>query len=139
MAEFSLLAAFPWAVATIAMDKSTPDQYWGMKVPIEVIVFGYADADCGPFPCDDQRTCGLDDCYPGGKFQDACAALEKALKKAYGNRVSFRKVLLDDGIPESIRSLIEEHHPPVPIILVNGRLVPLGRISFAHLKKFLTV
>jgi hypothetical protein len=109
-----------------------------MEVPIEVTVFGYADGECGPFPCDDHRTCGLDDCHPGGKLQDACAALETALKKEYGDRVRLKTVLLDDGIPEGIRLLIEEHHPPVPIVLVDGRLVPLGRISFVHLKKFLT-
>jgi hypothetical protein len=110
-----------------------------MEMPLKVTIFGYANTECGPFPCDDQRTCGLDDCHPGGKFLEACEALKNALTRDYGDRVRVSVVLLDEGIPDSIRTLIEEHHPPVPIILVNGRLVPLGRISLTHLRKFLTV
>ncbi|MDD1678759.1 MAG: hypothetical protein LUO93_06195 [Methanomicrobiales archaeon] len=109
-----------------------------MNKTVEIAIFGYADTECGPFPCDDTRTCGLAACHPDGGFQEACAALAKILVKEYGDRVAFRVVLLDDGIPEEIRSLIEEHHPPVPIVLVNGHLVPLGRVSFTHLKKYLS-
>jgi hypothetical protein len=109
-----------------------------MDVPRVVTIYGYEDAECGPFPCDDNRTCELEACHPGGKFQDACAALKDAVTREYGGRVRLEVVLLDDGIPEDIRSLIEEHHPPVPIVLVNGRLVPMGRVSLAHLRKFLT-
>jgi hypothetical protein len=108
-----------------------------MNMPVEIAIFGYSNTDCGPFPCDEHRTCGLEECHPEGEFQKACAALEKALKKEYGDRITLRTILLDEGIPEEIRVLIEQHHPPVPIVLVNGRLVPLGRVSLTHLKKYL--
>jgi hypothetical protein len=110
-----------------------------MEVPIEVTIYGYSDAECGPFPCDEHRTCGLEECFPTGAFQDACIALGNALRREYEGRVTLRMVLLDDGIPEEIHSLIEQQHPPVPIVLINGRLVPLGRVSLTQLKKYLTV
>jgi hypothetical protein len=111
---------------------------WYMDVPTEITIFGYAEAECGPFPCDEHRTCGLEECYPSGRFQEACAALGNALNRKYGGRTTLRVVLLDDGIPEEIRSLVEERHPAVPIVLVDGRLIPLGRVSFTHLTRYLT-
>jgi hypothetical protein len=109
-----------------------------MDVPIKVTIYGYSDAGCGPFPCDEHRTCGLEECFPTGTFQDACHALGNALQREYEGRVTLRMVLLDEGIPEEILSLIEQQHPAVPIVLVNGRLVPLGRVSLTQLKKYLT-
>ncbi len=109
-----------------------------MTLTRTVTIYGYADAACGPFPCDEHRTCGLDACHPDGTFQEACAALEKALETEYGGQVRLQVQLLDEGIPEVLRTLIEEHHPPVPIVLIDGRLVPLGRVSLTHIKKFLT-
>ncbi len=128
---------FVW-IASIVMDKILPNPYSGMGMPVEVTLYGYSNAECGPFPCDEYRTCGLVECSPKGTFSEACRALENALKKEYGERVRVRMVPLDEGVPDEIRPLIEEQHPAVPIVLVNGRLVPLGRVSLSHLKKFLT-
>jgi hypothetical protein len=110
----------------------------GMDVTMEVTIFGYAEGECGPFPCDAYRTCGLEECHPGGKFVDSCAALEKALKREYGDRIRLQMILLDEGIPDTLRPVIEDYHPAVPIVLVNGQLVPLGRVSLSHLRKYLT-
>ncbi|MDD1675936.1 MAG: hypothetical protein LUQ17_04530 [Methanomicrobiales archaeon] len=109
-----------------------------MDSPVEIEIFGYTADECGPFPCDDQRSCGLDECHPEGGFCKACTALENALKKEFGDRVRVRVTLLDDGVPDRIRKIVEEHHPAVPIVLIDGRLVPLGRISLSHMKRFLT-
>jgi len=46
-----------------------------------------------------------------------------------------KTTLIDAGMPEYVRLLIEERHPPIPIILVNGRLTPIGRISLDLIKE----
>ena len=43
--------------------------------------------------------------------------------------------LIDDGIPEHIRKIIEERHPPIPIVLVNGKLTSIGRVSLDLIKE----
>lgn len=96
------------------------------RVTVEVI--GFKGASCSPFPCDENRSCSLTDCHPSGKLLPAFEALKKELKTAYGEKVTLRFTPLDDGIPDYVREIIDKHYPPLPIILVNGRLTPIGRI-----------
>ncbi|MHC1625948.1 MAG: hypothetical protein ACXQTG_02805 [Methanoculleaceae archaeon] len=100
-----------------------------MKQPVTVEIVGSADGGCGPFPCDDTRTCGLDACFPTGQLSRAYQALEEALRKRYGEDVIVTLTLVENGLPERILKIIEERHPPLPIILVNGNPEPIGRIS----------
>jgi len=41
--------------------------------------------------------------------------------------------LLDDGVPDRVKAIIERSHPPIPIVLVEGRVTPIGRISLTRL------
>ncbi|HIJ06963.1 MAG: Uncharacterized protein XE11_0527 [Methanomicrobiales archaeon 53_19] len=100
-----------------------------MSFEIDIEIIGLEELSCGPFPCNDERSCELTECAPGEKLLPAVAALEKALKKEYGDTVSLHLTLIDDGLPQRIRSIIEEHQPPLPIILINRRVTPIGRIS----------
>lgn len=101
-----------------------------MSFEIDIEIIGLEELSCGPFPCNDERSCELTECAPGEKLLPAVAALEKALKHEYGNAgISVHLTLIDDGLPQRIRSIIEEHQPPLPIILINGRVTPIGRIS----------
>ena len=109
-----------------------------METAIEIEIAGFKKGGCGPFPCDEHRTCGLEECYPDGDLQKACLALDTTLKKEFGDGIIVRVTLLDNGIPEHIRQIVEKYHPPVPMILVNGSLFPLGRVSFNHMKKYLS-
>jgi hypothetical protein len=96
-------------------------------IPIEIV--GLADAECSPFPCDADRTCGLSACHPAGKLIPAFEALKKALHAVYDDRVLLRLTLIDDTVPDHIRTILETEYPPLPIILVNGRLTRIGRIA----------
>jgi len=96
------------------------------SVTIEVI--GFRGASCSPFPCDETRSCSLSECHPSGKLLPAFEALKKELKNTYGDNVVLKFTPLDDGIPEYVKEIIDKHYPPLPIILVNGRLTPIGRI-----------
>ena len=100
-----------------------------MADPVEIEIVGYRESECGPFPCDGDRTCGLSDCYPSGQFLKAAESLRVYLAGIYGERVTVTVTLLDGGIPERIREIVESRHPPVPMILVNGRITAIGRIS----------
>ncbi|MDD1673559.1 MAG: hypothetical protein LUP99_04025, partial [Methanomicrobiales archaeon] len=71
-----------------------------MDTPIEIEIAGYEKGGCGPFPCDEHRTCGLEECHPDGDLQKACLALSIALKKEFGEHIIVRVTLLDDGVPE---------------------------------------
>ncbi|HJJ28691.1 MAG TPA: hypothetical protein O0X70_04800 [Methanocorpusculum sp.] len=98
-----------------------------MTVTVDVI--GYTYRPCGPFPCDKDRSCGLEECFAKEKLSFAFDALKKALLEKYGDRVSVNLVALDKEIPEFVKDLVRENHPPLPIILVNGKLVPVGAVS----------
>jgi len=101
-----------------------------MSFEIDIEIIGLEELSCGPFPCNDDRSCELTECAPGEKLLPAVSALERALKQEFGKaKVSVQLTLIDDGMPQRIRSIIEEHHPPLPIILINGRVTPVGRIS----------
>jgi hypothetical protein len=103
----------------------------GDSLSLEII--GFSDAECGPFPCDPDRTCGLYACFPSGSFLKAVEALRRALAEKYGDRVTVTLILLDDGIPDRVKEIIERSHPPLPIILVKGRVTPVGRISLPRI------
>lgn len=101
-----------------------------MSFEIDIEIIGLEALSCGPFPCNDERSCDLTECAPQEKLLPAVLALEKALKHEYGKeKVSVHLTLIDNGMPERIRAIIEEHQPPLPIVIINGRVTPVGRIS----------
>jgi len=61
--------------------------------------------------------------------------LKRVLKNDYGNRVDLKLTLIDNGTPDYIRSIIETEYPPLPMVLVNGRITRIGRISLDRIKK----
>jgi len=106
-----------------------------MTDSISIEIIGFLNSLCGPFPCTDDRSCGLEECYPSGLFIDAYKALETALKQEYGQKINLKVTLLDDDVPEYVKEIIEKHHPPVPIVLINGKVSPIGRISLNRVRK----
>jgi hypothetical protein len=107
----------------------------GMAGPITLEIIGLNDSECCPFPCDENRTCGLSDCYPTGKLTAAFDALAAELKKEYGERVECRLTLVDDHVPDYVKKIVETEYPPLPMILVNGKLARIGRIVLSRIKK----
>lgn len=103
------------------------------EVTVEIV--GFMESECGPFPCDETRSCGLETCYPSNSLMDAVGALRDELLDEYGDRIEVKTILLDDEMPDRIRTLIEERHPPIPIVLVNGRLTSIGRVSLDLIKE----
>ncbi len=103
------------------------------EVIVEIV--GLMESECGPFPCDETRSCGLETCYPSNSLIDAISALRDELLADYGDRVEVQVILIDEEMPDHIRKLIEERHPPIPIILINGRLTSIGRISLGLIKE----
>jgi len=106
-----------------------------MSDPLVIEIIGFSEAECGPFPCEPDRTCGLEECFPSGSFLKAVEALRHVIAGRYGNRVEVTLTLLDDGVPERVKEIIERSHPPIPIVLVAGRVTPLGRISWTRIAK----
>jgi hypothetical protein len=106
-----------------------------MGDPLIVEIIGFSEAECGPFPCDPDRTCGLEECFPSGSFIRAVEALRHALAGRYGDRVVVTLTLLDEGVPDRVKAIIERSHPPIPIVLVAGRVTPIGRISWTRIAK----
>ena len=49
--------------------------------------------------------------------------------------MELKLTLIDDGAPGYIKKIIEKDFPPLPIILVNGRITRIGRISLDRIKK----
>lgn len=103
------------------------------EVTVEIV--GFAESECGPFPCDETRSCGLETCYPSNSLMDAISALRDELLDEYGDKVEVKTTLIDEEVPDHIREIIEERHPPIPIILVNGRLTSIGRVSLDLIKE----
>jgi len=103
------------------------------RVLVEIV--GLKNAECGPFPCDENRTCCLSGCYPSGKLDRAFEELKRVLEKECGNRIELKFTLIDKGAPDYIRSIIETEYPPLPMILVNGRITRIGRISLDRIRK----
>ena len=106
-----------------------------MADPVRIEIAGFESAECSPFPCNEERTCGLSECYPTGKLTSAFGALKKTLIQRYGDRVTLKLTLLDKGTPDYIKKIIEIHHPALPIVLVNGRVTPIGRIALERVQK----
>jgi len=108
---------------------------YGMAEIISIEVVGLKDSNCSPFPCDMTRSCGLYDCHPSGKLVPAFEALKKELGKQFGSVIEMRLVLIDDNVPEHIREVIASSYPPIPFVIINGALVPIGRISLPMMQK----
>jgi hypothetical protein len=106
-----------------------------MTGTVHIEIVGLKSSECSPFPCDENRTCGLTDCYLSGKLIDAFNELNKVLQTIYGTRVDLKLTLIDEGVPDHIRTIIERDYPPIPMVLVNGRLTRIGRISLDRIKK----
>ncbi|HJX56834.1 MAG TPA: hypothetical protein VJ350_08380 [Methanoregula sp.] len=106
-----------------------------MAGTVLVEIVGLKNAECCPFPCDENRTCGLTGCYPSGKLDTSYEELKKVLNNEYGTRVETKLTIIDNGTPEYIRSIIEAEYPPLPMILINGRITRIGRISLDRIKK----
>jgi len=106
----------------------------GMTGTVQVEIVGLKTSECSPFPCDENRTCGLSGCYLSGKLNDAFNELKKVLQDIYGTRVELKLTLIDEGVPDHIRTIIERDYPPIPMVLVNGRLTRIGRISLDRIK-----
>jgi hypothetical protein len=106
-----------------------------MTNSITIEVIGLRDSYCSPFACDEERSCGLSDCYPMGNLVRAFEVLEKALREEYGDIVSSKLILIDDEVPPHVEKIISTHFPPIPIILVDGKITPIGRVSLPLIKK----
>ena len=106
----------------------------GMSGTVQIEVVGLEKSECSPFPCDEDRTCGLTGCYLRGTLPEAFEELRKVLSKLYGDRVSLTLTLIDGGAPERIRNIIEKEYPPLPMIIVNGRVTRIGRIALDRIK-----
>ncbi len=102
---------------------------------VEIEIVGFSDSSCGPFPCDGDRTCELEKCAPSENLVKAFGALTERLEYIYGNKVSVSLILLDDGVPPHIVKIIEDVHPPLPIVIINGRATPIGRISLPMIRE----
>jgi len=70
-----------------------------------------------------------------GSLVRAFEVLEKSLRKEFGDTVSLTLTLIDDEVPPHVEKIISEHFPPIPIILVNGKITPIGRVSLPLIKK----
>jgi hypothetical protein len=107
----------------------------GMAGTVKIEIIGLKNAECCPFPCDENRSCGLTACYPTGNLASAFEALAAELKKEYGERVETTLTLIDDDVPDYVKVLIETEYPPLPIVLVNKKLTRIGRIHLDRIKK----
>jgi len=105
-----------------------------MAGTIKIEIVGLKISECSPFPCDENRTCGLEGCLHSGKLVDAFRELSTVLQETYGNRVELKLTLIDDGAPGYIKEIIEREYPPIPMVLVNGRVTKIGRITLDRIK-----
>ncbi len=88
-----------------------------------------------PFPAMRTARAGFAGCYPTGNLNAAFDELKKTLNNEYGDRVQLKLTLIDNGAPDYLQKIIERDYPPLPIILVNGRITRIGRISLERIKK----
>lgn len=102
-------------------------------VTLEIV--GYKNSECSPFPCDENRTCGLTSCAPSASLERAFDALKDELKKEFGDNISMKLTFLDDNIPDYIKGIYERDHPAIPMVLVQGAIIPVGRISLEPIRK----
>jgi hypothetical protein len=102
------------------------------KILVEII--GLKNSECSPFPCDAERTCGLVGCYPKGTLAASFEEVKKVLHEDYGDTVDCSLTLIDDNVPAHIIKILETDYPPIPMVLVNGRLTRIGRIVLDRIK-----
>jgi len=102
-------------------------------VVIEIV--GLKNSECSPFPCDENRTYGLSGCFTTGSLTAAYEELKWVLASEYGNRTDMKLTLIDDRTPDYIQKIIETEFPPLPMVLVNGRITRIGRISLDRIRK----
>ena len=48
--------------------------------------------------------------------------------------MELRLTLIDDHVPDHIRAILEKDYPPIPMVLVNGKLTRIGRIALDRIK-----
>ncbi|HMK15678.1 MAG TPA: hypothetical protein VK450_02030, partial [Methanomicrobiales archaeon] len=65
----------------------------------------------------------------------AVEALKHTLAARYGEQVTVTLTLLDDRVPDRVKAIFEQCHPPLPVILLNGRVTPIGRISYTRIAR----
>ncbi|ACL15876.1 hypothetical protein [Methanosphaerula palustris] len=106
-----------------------------MDQQLHIEIIGLKNASCSPFPCDDERTCGLTACHPSGKLLPAVDALRQAVENEYGEKVTLSLVLIDDQVPDYVGTILRDQYPPIPFVLIDRELVPMGRISLEQIKK----
>ena len=109
-------------------------KFTGMSGIVTIEIVGLKNSECSPFPCDESRTCGLTGCYLKGKLTDAFTELEKVLKQKYGERVSLKLTIIDGKAPDHIRTIVERDFPPMPMVIINGRITKIGRIALDRIK-----
>jgi hypothetical protein len=102
------------------------------KVKLEIV--GYQRSECSPFPCDENRTCGLINCAPTGELVTAYDALKVMVEKKFPNKTDMILTLIDKEVPEYIKDIYEHEHPAIPMVLINGNVIPVGRISWPHIR-----
>jgi len=105
-----------------------------MAGTVSVEIVGLKTSECSPFPCDENRTCGLEGCLYSGKLADAFNELKKVLHETYGTQVELTLTLIDGGAPAHIKAIIERDYPPIPMVIVNGRVTKIGRIALDRIK-----
>lgn len=105
------------------------------KVILEIVA--YHGSECSPFPCDEEKTCGLSKCSPTNKLEPAVEALKEKIFETFEDKVEVTITFLDESVPDYIKRIYEENHPPVPMILINQKLVPIGRISWTQIQPVL--
>lgn len=105
-----------------------------MTSSILIEIAGYRDSECSPFPCDENKTCGLTQCAPSGNLIKAYQALKEELHKEFGNHITMKLTLLDENVPDYIRNIYEHEHPAIPMIILNGKILPVGRISLSPIR-----
>jgi hypothetical protein len=105
-----------------------------MTGTVQIEIVGLKTSECSPFPCDENRTCGLNGCYLKGTLTDAYEELRTVLEKRYPGRVAMKLTLIDAHVPDYITAIIERDRPPLPMVLVNGRVTKIGRIALDRIK-----
>ena len=97
---------------------------------VTVEIVGYRESECSPFPCNEERTCGLSACAPRGLLVPAVEALRTRLKEDFSDSITIQLTLLDEGVPDYIREIYESEHPAIPMVLINRKIIPVGRIAY---------
>lgn len=105
-----------------------------MKTSVTLEIVGYSDSECSPFPCDENRTCDLSSCAPSASLVKAYEALKDKVQKEFGECVIMKLTLLDDGVPDAIKEIYENENPAIPMILLQGKIIPVGRISWVPIR-----